>query len=106
MIDSFLGLLSLKGVDLEAGVSLGTGVSLGSLSLNREKGVGATWTCSPLFRVLERRFLGCLLGFLVGSSTDFSAGCCAGYLMSALFLLAGRGFLDLGAILMIYYREG
>lgn len=96
IIGSCLGPLSLQGV------GLGAGVSLGPLSLNREEGVGAT--CSPLFRVLERRFLGCLSGFLAGSSTGFSAGCLVGALLD--FLLAGRGFVDLGAILMVYYREG
>ena len=97
IIDFFLGSLSLKGVDL------GVGVFLGSLSLNREKGVEVT--CLPLFRVLKRRFLGCLSGLLVGSSIGFFAGYFAGCLVSALFLLAGRYFLDLGVILIVYYRE-
>ena len=95
-INFFLGLLSLKDIDLEIDVFLRL------LSLNRES---VEITYSLLLRVLEYRFLDYLLGLLIDSSIGFSADYSADYLINILFLLRGRDFLNLRVILMIYYRE-
>ena len=107
-INFFLDLLNLKDINLEIDVSLRinvflrTNVFLELLSLNREN---VEVTCLSLLRMLKRRFLDCLLNLLIDFSTDFFANCFANYLISVLFLLKRRDFLNLRVILIIYYRE-
>ena len=103
IINFFLSLLSLKDINLKISVFLRIDIFLKLLSLNREKSVKVTYL--SLYRILKHRFLDYLLSLLIDFSIDFFANYFADCLVNILFLLAGRGFLNLRVILIIYYRK-
>ena len=78
---------------------------MGPWSLSPE-GVSATWTCSPLSSVLERRFL----GFLDCSSNSLAFASSSAFLLGLLLRAGGflgweGGFFTLGGMLTVYYRK-